>query len=289
MVRLELIPGKRFEEVVRPLGIAESFPYQVCFQRTHRVDARLGHQVRRHLHPHYEVMLIQSGTYHATINDQPVELTGNGVAILKPGDYHEDRCVGSVGFYSVDFTVQPGPDTGSSASIFVDTMPASAQAFQSQGELHAIAARMFDEGGRTDQFTSSLLDALTLEFACTMMRTVAREWVSPRLLDDHPHHAFSSALLGFFESNLGANLGLQDMAKAMAMSERSLSSRCRTAFSSSPTRLFVRFKMERARALLRQTDRPIKEISRYFGFENPYHFSTVYKRIHGQAPTQDRA
>ncbi len=252
------------------------------------MDARLGHQVRRHRHANYEVMLIQEGTYVATINDHECAIGPGGALIIRPGDHHEDRCDGPVRFLSVDIAIQPGPDTHTSANIFVESMPPAALAFASDGALHAIAERMFAEGAHGDPFTSALLDALALEFVCAMARTVAREWVSPRLLHDHPHHAFSRSLLTFFEANMGENLGLVDIAKAMSMSERSLSARCRTAFSSSPTRLFVRFKMDRARALLRQTDRPIKEISRYLGFENPYHFSTVYKRVHGQSPTQDR-
>lgn len=288
MDRVELIRGKRFEEVSRPLMVAESFPFRVVFGRLHLVDARIVHQVRRHQHTHYEVMLIESGRYVATINDHPIELGPGGVAILKPLDHHEDRCEGPVAFTAVTFQVLPGPDTGVSASLFVDAIAPTVQAFVSDGSLHAIAMRMHAEGLRGDPFTGALLDALTLEFACQLARSVPRELVNPRLLADHPQNTFARDLLRVFEQRLGENLGLSAMAELMAMSERSLSARCREAFGDSPTRLFVRFKMDRARTLLMQTDRPIKEISRYLGFENPYHFSTVYKRVHGQPPTQHR-
>jgi AraC-like DNA-binding protein len=289
MERVELIPGKRFREVTRPLGVAAAFPYRVAFARMHLVEAKYSHHVRRHRHPHYEIMLVESGCYEATINDHPISLGRNGVAILKPGDFHEDCTPGEVAFMSLSFAVQPGPDAATSANIFVDGMPPAAQALSTDGSLHAIARRIHAEAARGDAFSAALQDALTLEFACGLARAVPQDLVNPRLLSIDPHHAFASALLGFFEDHLGANLGLAEMAKAMAMSERSLSARCRSAFGTSPTRLFVRFKMERARTLLMQTDRPIKEISRWLGFENPYHFSTVYKRVHGQSPTQHRA
>jgi transcriptional regulator GlxA family with amidase domain len=189
---------------------------------------------------------------------------------------------------SMTFSVQPGPDTGTSANIFVDDMPPAAQAIDTDGSLHALAQRIHAEAARGDPFSAALQDALTLEFACGLARAGPRELVNPRLLAVDPHHAFASRLLALFEDRLGANLGLAEMATAMSMSERSLSARCRAAFGTSPTRLLVRLKMERARTLLTQTDRPIKEISRWLGFENPYHFSTVYKRVHGQAPTQHR-
>ncbi len=78
------------------------------------------------------------------------------------------------------------------------------------------------------------------------------------------------------------------MAKALGMSERSLSNRCRSLFGNSPTRMFVKYKLERARILVAQTDLTMAHISKHLGFENPYHFSKVYKRVHGVAPTQHR-
>jgi AraC-like DNA-binding protein len=289
MERVELIPGKRFREVARPLGLAAPFPYRVAFNRLHLVEAKYSHHVRRHQHRDYEIMLIENGTYEATINDQLITLRRNGVAVIKPGDFHEDCTPGEVAFMSLSFAVQPGPDSSTSANLFIDDMPPAAQALTTDGSLHAIARRIHAEAARGDTFSAALQDALTLEFACGLARAVPSGMINPRLLAIDPHHAFAGGLLGFFEDHLGDNLGLAEMAKAMAMSERSLSARCRSAFSTSPTRLFVRFKMERARTLLMQTDRPIKEISRWLGFENPYHFSTVYKRVHGQPPTQHRA
>ena len=91
-----------------------------------------------------------------------------------------------------------------------------------------------------------------------------------------------------FECVDGDHLGLGEMAAALGMSERTLTARCRAAFASSPTRLYVHHKMEHARLLLAQTDLPIKELSAHLGFVNPYHFSTVYKRVHGTTPTAHR-
>ncbi len=287
MAWVELIPGKRFEEVVRPVGLG-AFPYRVTFERLHAVECKLTHTVRRHRHGNYEIMLIVGGSYVCTINDQRCTLHRNGVAVLKPGDWHEDLCSSPVEFMSLTLKVQPGPDATTSASVFSDAIPPAAQAFATAGHLHAIAARMRAEGGHADPFSPPLLDALAFEFICALLRSMPSAYINPKLLDENPHHAFATALLTLFDRSLGSPLGLGDMAKHLAMSERSLSARCRAAFKTSPTRLFVRFKMERARTLLMQTDTPIKEISRYLGFENPYHFSTVYKRVHGFSPAHHR-
>jgi AraC family transcriptional regulator, arabinose operon regulatory protein len=46
--------------------------------------------------------------------------------------------------------------------------------------------------------------------------------------------------------------------------------------------------MEYAAYAVRQSDVPIKEISHRLGFQNQYHFSRVFRRYLGSAPTAYR-
>ena len=62
--------------------MTEVFPYHVAFNRLHVTHIKQDHRVRRHRHPHYEIMLIRRGCYLATINDAPITLGPGGVAIV---------------------------------------------------------------------------------------------------------------------------------------------------------------------------------------------------------------
>jgi transcriptional regulator GlxA family with amidase domain len=64
--------------------------------------------------------------------------------------------------------------------------------------------------------------------------------------------------------------------------------KCREVLSDSPARLFNRFKVQKAVELLVHTSRPVKEIAFDLGFENPYHFSRVFKTFYGAAPSSLR-
>jgi AraC-like DNA-binding protein len=51
-----------------------------------------------------------------------------------------------------------------------------------------------------------------------------------------------------------------------------------------PYQLLLRLKMDRAAALLLESDAPVKEVSAVVGFSDPFHFSRSFKRLFGLAP-----
>ena len=56
-----------------------------------------------------------------------------------------------------------------------------------------------------------------------------------------------------------------------------------------PHRFVVRARIDRAAALLAQSEPPIAQISRVVGFRTPSHFSTVFRRLMGVTPHEYRA
>lgn len=284
----EVAPGKFYAHIGRPSG-TDGFPYRVAFEALDVVDARQAHVVRPHRHDHYEVILVEGGAYHFRLNERPARVHRNGLLVLKPGDWHEDVCAGAVMFWAFRFQVLPGPVPGRSACLLAEGAADPAQVIAaSDGACHRLAHRLYAVGRRADPFTAQLLDALATEFVWELAGALPRTALAPQLLAGIAQRGFASDLLALFARHLGTALGLREMAASLGMNERTLSARCRSAFGCAPTRLFVRHKMQHARHLLLQTDLPVKEISGFLGFENPYHFSTVYKRVHGVAPSQAR-
>jgi len=51
-----------------------------------------------------------------------------------------------------------------------------------------------------------------------------------------------------------------------------------------PSQFLARLRMQHAARLLQHSDLSVKAAGRTVGFEDPYHFSRVFKRIHGVAP-----
>jgi len=59
-------------------------------------------------------------------------------------------------------------------------------------------------------------------------------------------------------------------------------------FGISPIAAITAMRMERAAALLARTNYPINQIADLAGFENQYHFSTVFKKNYGISPSKYR-
>jgi AraC-like DNA-binding protein/mannose-6-phosphate isomerase-like protein (cupin superfamily) len=286
----EVQPGKFFESITRPPLATPALPYRVEFGHVHMVDARESHHgVSPHRHLHYEFIIVEKGEYRCLVNDADVAAGPGGVIIIKPGDWHRDQCFTPVVFYALVLRVTPGPDPELSANLLREDLPATQQVLrETDGSLHALAERMRDEGRRGDPFTAPLLDSLAQEFAWRLMRLLPHDRLDRRIIGGMDLHGFGSELLALFERHIDGNLSPIEMAEALRMSERTLTSRCRAAFQAAPAKLFARIRMERARVLLVQTDLSVKAVAECLGFGNPYHFSTVYKRVHGVPPTHHR-
>lgn len=285
----EIASGKFYRHFPRPIGAAAAPPFRVRFETIDVMTARSGHHVGLHQHPHYEIFLVDAGVYRCSINGSEVSAEVGQVVVIKAGDQHADFCSDSVRLRVLRLRVEPGPDGKQSAALFATDLPAAAQVIADHDHaLLSLADRLVEEAQELRRFATEMLDLLVSEFVWTLLRRLPTERLAPSLAATMQARGFASELQHVFQQHLSENVGLKALAASLNLSERTLTARCRSHFGDSPTRLFVRHKMDQARVLLAQTDLPIKEISAHFGFENPYHFSTVYKRVHGVAPTAHR-
>jgi AraC-like DNA-binding protein len=84
-------------------------------------------------------------------------------------------------------------------------------------------------------------------------------------------------------------LDVAQMAAAAGLSPAHFSREFRKAFGESPHRYLLTRRLERAAALLRQTDRSVAEICLDVGLTSVGSFTTSFSRAFGQPPTAYRA
>ena len=89
-------------------------------------------------------------------------------------------------------------------------------------------------------------------------------------------------------SNLGAGFSLTRLAAEADMSEFHFSRMFKRTSGKSPSQYFIGLKMERARALLRETRKDVIEIAFQVGYSNPSHFAQVFRRETGLSPVEYR-
>ena len=84
-------------------------------------------------------------------------------------------------------------------------------------------------------------------------------------------------------------LTVADMARAAGLSPAHFSREFRRAFGESPHRYLLTRRLERAAALLRNTDRAVTEICYAVGLTSLGSFTTSFRRVYGLTPTAYRA
>jgi LacI family transcriptional regulator len=93
----------------------------------------------------------------------------------------------------------------------------------------------------------------------------------------------------FIRDNAGQPLQVTDILESVALSRRSLERRFRQHLGRSPQQEIQRVRIERARALLAETDIPVNEVADATGFRNPDRMTAVFRKSTGLTPTHYRA
>ncbi len=90
------------------------------------------------------------------------------------------------------------------------------------------------------------------------------------------------------EANIEEPLSADDLAFLVGVSRRQLERLFKKHLQTVPSKYYLELRMERARQLLRQSDRPILQIALACGFSSASHFSTAYRNHYGLTPREER-
>ncbi|CAM2152989.1 AraC family transcriptional regulator [Pararobbsia alpina] len=95
-------------------------------------------------------------------------------------------------------------------------------------------------------------------------------------------------VLAFIDANLGRPLSLQMVADASGLSKMHFAALFRSSTGLSPSEFVAQRRIEKAQEVLLCTPIPVVEIALSLGFQTQAHFSTVFKRLIGEAPSEWR-
>lgn len=94
--------------------------------------------------------------------------------------------------------------------------------------------------------------------------------------------------LALMEKSVRENVLVEDFARKLGLSDEHFIRIFRSEVHMTPHQFFIRLKIEGASGMLISTDRTVGEISDWFGFENQFHFSRVFRKCTGLSPAEYR-
>ena len=100
------------------------------------------------------------------------------------------------------------------------------------------------------------------------------------------NHPLIEAVQAYLESRIDETVRVEELCAEFGYSRSYLSRLFLAETGTSPAAYATRLKIDRAKAMIRETKLNITQISAELGFESPQYFSRVFKRCTGMTPTE---
>ncbi|MDN3524726.1 GlxA family transcriptional regulator [Halomonas sabkhae] len=94
--------------------------------------------------------------------------------------------------------------------------------------------------------------------------------------------------VSLMESNIEEPLTTHELAEHLGISRRQLERLFKKYLQAVPSRYYLNLRLQKARRLLRDSDRPAGDIALQTGFSSAAHFSTAYRNHFGMTPREER-
>lgn len=97
-----------------------------------------------------------------------------------------------------------------------------------------------------------------------------------------------TATVRYMYKHLDENLSLEDLSRELELSKSYLNAVFKKYANRAPIDFFINLKMQEACKLLKSTDMYILEIAQSLGYDDPYYFSRIFKKMIGVSPREYR-
>jgi len=237
-----------------------------------------GYEIVRDSFRYMALEYIVGGTWELETQNGRWEVGPGTVFAYGPGIAYSLKALSSAGLtkYFVDFTGRSAAQLLSKAGL-KGARPARAV----HGRwLHDILDQLIETTRlrpAARKTISNLLMILLLERAREDLRTEAHNSRAEQKYDECRR---------YLTDNYLRIRSLSDAAHACGLSAVHLSRLFRRFASESPHVFLSRMKMNHAAELIARNNLSVKSAAAEVGFEDPYHFSRVFKRVHGVAPSR---
>jgi len=261
------------------------------FQDFHKLTMEGSYEYPVHLHSNYEIIIVNKSPYYCVLNKAELTLNSGEFLIVKPGDYHQDHLYDGQFHYVLHFRLKSGiSGDQQNVKLFTENVRPKQQTGRQDIKSSKLFFQQLEyELSLGDTYSNHIQDTLLDTFFWQIIRRLSRDVLSEHFLGVTQRRNFQQHLYQIFEKYCSKGLSVAEMSRYMGMSKRSLGYYCTDYLGVSPARALAAYRITKAEELLTETTLSIQEISNKLGFDNPFHFSRVFKRFSKKSPKNYRA
>ena len=245
--------------------------------------------ISRHKHSTYEFHFIASGDCKVILDNDEFTVSAGEFYLTAPGVYHEQRSYSRTGFVeyciNCDLLLQDNQlsEAHKLSGIFTE---APCKAYK---DLYGAIAS-FDMA-LNEAFQQKVGFYNGIKSLVVMILTSAARAIKENSQYDYPVPYKSSRddyrftlIKKFVEDNLSVAVTTGDIAKFMHLSDKQVCRIIENKTGTGTKHFIMQTKLQKAKALLKETNMSLKEISEALGFSSEYYFSQFFKREEGYPP-----
>ncbi len=258
------------------------------------LKSRSASRITWHFHEVYELLyLLDGATEYEFVDGETVALPGGHFLIIPPGVRHR-------GLHNVrrparlcSILLKRSESKGVSNTVFTRSefhwiiervAEATKLAWPMGGELRKLALQL---GSQIRTFDSKALEsaaALRLS-VCGVLLETTRQLTVTRTMP--PDEAVRSAI-AYMETRFDQSFSIHDLAKEIGCSRARLFGIFKQATGLTPNDYLQRIRVNKAAAMLNDTELPVTEIALLCGFNTSQYFSSVFRKYHNRTPSELR-
>lgn len=261
-----------------------------------------------HYNPYYELIVVAEGTVHLQAGDSRMTLQMGDSYLLKPWEQHGgwSRCEGSGTFFWVQFSCEPGMNefvlNRASELNIVHAERTELRTVKLSHEDLLIIPRQFSN---RDRYTllglfERLLETMNrpegyFRYQATLLLSDMLHRIAAGFLESsHLDTSFPISYITFrklvntLNNSYEREISKDQLERSLERKYEYLCQVFRKYTGTTIHHYVQQLRVQRAKHLLHQTDKTVKDISLEVGYQEPFYFSRIFKKMDGVSPQHYR-
>lgn len=243
-----------------------------------KVDSRKEFVVTEGKQPTYALFYLKQGNFHLTMKGDNTVLSSGDVVIFPDNEQFIRNVKEEILFVYVKFKFNEN-------CSFLPSLPVGKIKIKDKARLLSSISAYEKLIGSIDAYSLYLKEHLLEDILLQISMENTSISVNEKVKVNDEMLKFA---IDFLDKNLNRKISIELLSKTCATNASTLNFRFRRAFNCSTNNFILAHKINNAKRLLLTTNLSIKDIALKTGFDNPYYFSSVFRKKEKVSPSMFR-